>query len=129
MTKFFNVKDARLMFEKRDDLIMKLYHPDHGVFKVADVDNTKRAIVYFYKDTKLYEVFADECICNYSFKDLKQTSNPITQDRLDVCYKILSVKAVLTAQFLQIYGLENRYKEFLQKFSDKIKDHKSDEKI
>lgn len=41
----------------------------------------------------------------------------------------MSVKTVLTAQFLQMYGLGNRYKEFLQKFSDKVKDCKSDEKI
>lgn len=96
MTKFFNVKDARLAFEKRNDFVLKLYHPEHGVFRVADIDNTTRAIVYFYKGTKLYEVWADECTYNYSTEDVKQkspASNPFTQDRLDMCYKILSVTA------------------------------------
>jgi 4-hydroxyphenylpyruvate dioxygenase-like putative hemolysin len=96
MTKFFNVKDARVAFERRDDLVMKLYHPEHGVFRVADVDAHARAIVYFYKGTKIHEVFADECIYNYPAEDSKgktPASNPFTQDKIDICYKIISVTA------------------------------------
>jgi hypothetical protein len=91
MTKFFNVKDARVGFEKRDDFVLKLYHPDHGVFRVADVDAHARATVYFYKGTKIHEVFADECIYNYSAEDSKVESwqtQTMTQEQLDVCIKV-----------------------------------------
>lgn len=96
MTRFFNVKDARVGFERRDDYVLKLYHPEHGVFRVTGFDDCKVPIVYFQKDGKQNWAWADECIYNYPAEDLKgksPASNPFTQDKIDICYKIISVTA------------------------------------
>lgn len=90
MTKFFNVKDARVGFERRDDFVLELYHPAYGIFRVTGFDDCKIPIVYFQRYGKPHWVWADECTYNYSTEDVKQkspASNPFTQDRQDKHYK------------------------------------------
>lgn len=90
MTKFFNVKDARVGFERRDDFVLKLYHPAHGIFRVTGFDDCKVPIVYFRRDGKLCWVWADECIYNYSIDSNEKSwqTQTMTQEQLDVCIKV-----------------------------------------
>lgn len=90
--KTFLVKDASLVFDKSGNII-RLYHPAHGFFTVIDVTEKegKTFVVFSYYGNLTY-VLAAECTYNYPTAGIKQKpSNPFTQDRLDICYKILSV--------------------------------------
>ena len=90
MIRFFNVKDARVGFERRDDYVLQLYHPGHGIFRVTGFDDCKVPIVYFRRDGKQAWVRADECIYNHSIDSNEKSwqTQTMTQEQLEVCMKV-----------------------------------------